>query len=316
MRKFQIQQEEKGLRIDKFLLNKLNISSRTFLQKILSDTVMVNGEEIKQSYKLRVGDEVEVNIEKLEKILNDIDRNKNITGEIKELDIVAENKEYLIINKPKGMVVHPGKGNSKHTLINYVKGYLSKTGELDKDVTRVGLVHRLDKGVSGLIIFAKSPEFQKHLQEQFENHKIDKIYLADVHNIGKLKKYNLNIKKEIDNLIKNDMQVDDTWYCADGYIGRNPRERIKMKFDIREFNNSKKALSYIKAINQKQILVKIETGRMHQIRATLEYLGISIVGDTLYAKEEKDGIPKSIKLESILLSFKNISNERITFRLY
>ncbi|MDD4382300.1 MAG: RluA family pseudouridine synthase, partial [Candidatus Dojkabacteria bacterium] len=292
------------------------ISSRTFLQKILSDTVLVNGKEIKQSYKLRVGDEVEVNIEKLERILNDIDRNKDIQGEMKELNIIAENKEYLVINKPKDMVVHPGKGNSQHTLVNYIKGYLTKTGDLNKDVTRVGLVHRLDKGVSGLIIFGKTPEFQKHLQKQFENHKVDKLYLADVYNIGKLKKYNLNITKEIDKLIKSDMKIDNTWYCADGYIGRNPKERIKMKFDTREFNNSKKALSYVKAINDKQILIKIETGRMHQIRATLEFLGISIIGDTLYSKEEKDGIPKSIGLESILLSFRNISGKRITFRLY
>lgn len=316
MRRFKIEQEDKGLRIDKFLLVKLEVSSRTFLQKILSEIVKVNNKAIKHSYKLHEGDEIEVDDEKLNEILSNVDKSKNIKEEYMKLDIYKETDDYVVINKPKGIVVHPGKGNTEHTLINYLKGYLKKKGEFKKELSRSGLVHRLDKCVSGLIIFGKNKDFQKYIQNKFEEHKVDKVYLAKVEETNGLKVYKSTVKKELNKLIKDNMVVDETWYCAEGYIGRDSRNRIKMKYDTIKFPNSKKAISYIKAIGGNNVLIKIETGRMHQIRATLGYLGMNIVGDTLYGKIATKKIPESIELESILLSYIDIKGERVTFRLY
>jgi 23S rRNA pseudouridine1911/1915/1917 synthase len=316
MKRFQIQKEDEGLRIDRFLLGKLNVSSRTFLQKILSEIIRVNNKIVKHSYKLHEGNEIEVDEEKLQEILSSVDKSKDIKEEYMKLDVYKETDDYIVINKPKGIVVHPGKGNTEHTLVNYLKGYLKKKDEFKKELPRGGLVHRLDKCVSGLIIFGKNKDFQKYIQSQFEEHKVDKIYLAKVEETNGLKVYKSTIKKELNKLLKNNMVIDDTWFCAEGYIGRDSRNRIKMRYDILKSPNSKKAISYIKVIGDNNVLIKIETGRMHQIRATLGYLGMNIVGDTLYGKVMTKKIPENIELESILLSYIDKKGNRVTFRLY
>jgi len=311
-----IEEKHKGKRLDVFLLEYLEqegfeVFSRNFLTNNWNNLIKVNGKYPKQSYKLKGTDEVEVNMQKIQELKTGMKRSKKIKAQEADLEVLFEDEDFMIIEKPKGVVVHPGVGNEDDTLANYVRGYLEGKGEFDEKVSRAGIVHRLDKGVSGLIVFAKNLRTQKYLQEQFEKHKVQKVYLADIeYNQLKrgIKKYfpeaPLDIDEELEKLEANDFECDDTWFKAEGYIRRSPRNRVKMQFRKYMGKNSKRALSYIKPINEQQVLVVIKTGRMHQIRATLEYFGIGIKGDTLYGLSKSSSMPDEIALKSILLGFK------------
>lgn len=315
-----------GKRSDIFLLeylNEIGITniSRNFLQKNWSDFFMINQKQVKPSYKIRKNDIISIDIDTLQKIF----LSQNSSGELKaqkeNLDIMYEDDNCLIINKKSGVVVHPGEGNTENTLANYVKGYLEEKGEFDKNVFRGGVVHRLDKGVSGLIIFAKNLTTQKHFQKQFEQHKVQKIYLAKV-SIKKenspLKKYipkkELNISEELKILEKNNFVCDEKWLKVDGYISRSVTNRIKVKFLKYKSGNAKSCLTYIKPLSKDLCLIKIESGRMHQIRASFEYLGAFIVGDTLYSSNS-GAIPEMIELRSIMISLHNVNGDILTIKL-
>ncbi|HQI92851.1 MAG TPA: RluA family pseudouridine synthase [Candidatus Dojkabacteria bacterium] len=310
-----------GVRVDIFVLEQLKlmgveVPSRSFLHKMFKEVIKVNGKEVKSSYKLKYGDVVNISEEKIEQELNKQDKNIGITAQEGKLDIIHETEQYLVINKPKGITVHPGIKNTENTLVNFVRGYLEKKGEFNPRLNRAGLVHRLDKGVSGIMVFAKTVESQEYLQKEFENHTVKKIYLAKTEGSCELTIYNQSVKGELDTLLKRNFEMDSTWTLYEGYIGRDRRNRLRMKFKKEKFPNSKKAISFVKRIGENEFLVSIETGRMHQIRATLAHIGIPIQGDTLYRKTKKDGIPEEIELESILISFKDMDEKTVTFRLY
>jgi 23S rRNA pseudouridine1911/1915/1917 synthase len=325
-----IKQKHSGKRLDVFLLEQLEQRgfegfSRNYLTNNWGNLIKVNEQYSKPSYKLKVADEVSISMENVERLRDEMQRSEDIRAQEGDLDILFECESFLILEKPKGMVVHPGVGNREGTLANYVKGYLTAKGEFDSAVDRAGIVHRLDKAVSGLIVFAKTLSMQRHLKEQFEKHEVKKVYLADIEHKQRrrgIKKFfppeeeKLDIQEEILKLEEDDFECDKTWFKAQGYIRRSPRNRVKMQFRSYMGRSSKRALSYIKPISQEQVLIVIKTGRMHQIRATLEYYGIGIKGDTLYGLSKSSTLPEEIALSSILLGFKELDGEDFTIIKY
>lgn len=326
-----IESKQVGKRLDLFLLELLQQAgyktfSRNCIRKNWDGLVRVNCRDIKPSYKLKMGDEVDVDFERVKYLKESMKNSSKLIGqEGPNLDILFEDENYLILEKPHGLVVHPGVGNRKGTLANYVRGYLEGKGEFDQSLYRAGLVHRLDKGVAGLMVFAKNLRTQKHLQEQFENREVKKIYLADVeylHLRRGIKKIFKDIKtegdidKEIKELERKKFSFSSDWFPASGYLKRSQTNRVKMTFKKYSDRNGKKAVSYIKALNKEQLLIVIETGRMHQIRATLEYYGIGIKGDTLYGISKSPKMPDRITLKSIYLSFKDLRGDDFTIIKY
>ncbi|MGI5897867.1 MAG: RluA family pseudouridine synthase [Candidatus Dojkabacteria bacterium] len=316
-----------GKRADQFVLEKLKdmTISRTFLVENWNTLfLLINDKKVKPSYRIREGDKYWIDEEKIKEIRKEKSRGMKISGEIGDLEIVYEDSDCLVVNKQSGVVIHPGVGNREGTLANFVKGCLEKKGEFDSNVKRAGIVHRLDKGVSGLVLFAKNSKSQICFQKQFENHTVQKIYHAKIENGEESKelkefvpKKKKNIKDEIEQLKKSNFLCDDSWMKVEGYIGRSKRNRMKMEFTRYEKGGSRYSLTYIRPLSDDELLIKIETGRMHQIRATLEYLGVNIVGDTLYkSKSGTGGIPDTISLSSVLISLKRLDGSDLTISLY
>ena len=318
MEKVKVGEKLSGQRIDKCLVDILknldiDIPSRSFLQQLIGEKVLVNGVVVKRSYRLKVGDILEINIEAFNKALKEVDLSSSIIPQKKELDIVYENSNYIVLNKEKGIVVHPGVGNSKNTLANYIRGYLEEKEEYDPLVDRAGIVHRLDKGVSGLMVVAKNKKMQEFLKEQFQSHTVEKVYRMQTE---KFKESELNILEIVGDFVLNDsLEMDSRWLTVKGYIGRSRSNRIRMEFKSYEFGGSKSAVSHFLKVGEDTFLVKIDTGRMHQIRATLFYLGRYIIGDSLYTPSSRVFTPSSIDLESVYLSFKDLSGEKKVFNI-
>ena len=316
MEKINIGEKLSGQRIDKCLVDILKnfdikIPSRSLLQQLTGEKVLVNGGIVKRSYKLKEGDVLEIDKEAFQSALEKIDLSISIVPQKKELEIVYEDSNYIVLNKEKGMVVHPGVGNSKGTLANYIRGYLEEKQEYDPLVDRAGIVHRLDKGVSGLMVVAKKKEMQEFLKKQFQNHEVGKIYRMET---KKFKESELDMLEIVDGFsLEDGVDIDKRWLTVKGYIGRSRSNRIRMEFKSYEFGGSKFAVSHFLRIGEDTFLVKIDTGRMHQIRATLFYLGRYIAGDSLYTPGSRVFTPDSINLESIYLSFKDPCGEKKIF---
>lgn len=310
-----------------FKITEFNFVTRSFLQNCWEKLVFVNDKEIKPSYHLKNGDRVEVNIELLRRRIEEDSNISQIVGQKGELDIVYEDDDMLILNKKAGVVVHPGSGNMRDTLSNFVVGYLEEKGEYDSKSKRGGIVHRLDKGVSGLILFSKTLESQLYFQNQFAEHNVAKIYHAKIESNSfptvlaekiLTKQDETSIETILSDLEDTGFQVDNKWVKIEGYIKRSNVNRMKMAFiPLSSQNGGKYSCTYILPLSEEELLIKIETGRMHQIRATLEYLGINIIGDTLYStKKGRGGVPFTIELKSVLLSILDLKGQRRTFNLY
>lgn len=305
-----IDDKNTGKRIDAFLPEVLNDKSisRNILQKYIQYGCKVNGKVCKKSYRLKKDDMVEIDEKYWERVKNELDLSDEIISQKAELDVRYEDKNFLVLYKPKGLVMHPGVGNKENTLANYVRYYLEEKGEYDNLVDRSGIVHRLDKGVSGLVVFAKNKRSQEFLKDEFKSRRVIKIYHAVLQE-------DTNIVQEIDlrEYVKKmniKLKPWEKWLKVEGYIGRDRTDRYKMEFRGYEFSGSKYALSYI-FFNGNEALIKIETGRMHQIRATLKYLGYHIQGDSLYGGAQGS----HILLESVLLSFLDMNGKRLVFTL-
>ena len=319
-------------RADLFVSNYLkttefNLVTRSFLHKCWEKLVFVNDKDVKPSYRLKNEDRVEIDIELLNKRIEEENNLFKIIGQKGELDIVYEDENILILNKKAGVVVHPGSGNTSDTLSNFVVGYLEERGEFDSRIKRGGIVHRLDKGVSGLILFSKNLESQQYYQKQFADHNVVKVYYAKVesNNFPTVLKDKIDLKymedgveKILLDFEKNEFKVDERWEKIEGYIKRSNLNRMKMVFiPFALKSGGKYSCTNILPLSKNELLINIETGRMHQIRATLEYLGINIIGDTLYStKKGKGGVPMTIELKSILLSILDKEGQRKTFNIY
>ena len=259
---FLVKKREDGERLDIFLSNKVNHLTRTNIKKIIqSSNVKVNNKVIiSSSKKVKISDSIEIKflIKNSEKLL---------PNKIK-LNIIYEDKDILIVNKPKGMVVHPGAGNYENTLANALAyKYKNKLSNISGEL-RPGIVHRIDKDTSGLLVVAKNNLSHSKLGKQFSNHSIRRKYLCLVWGVVR------PLKGRIETL-----------------ISRNKKNRQLMM--VSDFNGKKAITNYktitvfnIKDIPKTSLIeCELETGRTHQIRVHMKYKGTSILGDNQYGKK-------------------------------
>jgi 23S rRNA pseudouridine1911/1915/1917 synthase len=271
--KITINKEDSGTRLD-LLISKKNPKLTRSSLKNHCTLLLVNGNKEKFSYKCRTNDEITVECE-----WQDFD---DVEPEMIPLDIVYEDDNYIVINKKYDMVVHPAKGNYKGTLVNALLG-MKKDLFFNNDKYRPGIVHRLDKETSGLIIVSKSLESHQFLTELFRNRRILKKYHAIV------KGFFTPSRLEIEN-----------------YIGRNPRNRKKMAVVQSGGRISKTIVANTIHLSDFSYLdVKLMTGRTHQIRVHLSNLGYPVLGDAIYSRKNNLFPDVPLCLVSYRLAFKD-----------
>ena len=250
---FEVVPEDKGKRLDKFLVENLSKNfSRVFLQKLIADAhIMVNGATTKPNHKILPGERIDVAIPEA------------IESEIKpekiKLDVIYEDADLLVINKPVGMVVHPAPGSKSRTLVNALLAHCKNLSGIG-GVLKPGIVHRIDKDVSGLLVVAKTDRAHRYLASQFKDKIASRIYYA---------------------VVKGVVQLDNG--IIDLPIGRSTRDRKKMAV---VFERSREAVTRYKVLerfrNTTLLEITLGTGRTHQIRVHLSYIGHPILGDVKY----------------------------------
>lgn len=242
-------------RIDKYLSVNTELS-RTLISKMIDEEyIIVNNKKTKSNYKVKDGDII---------IIDESYKQENdIVPEKLNLDIVYEDDDIIIINKPSGMVVHPGNGNYSGTLVNGLMYYTNKLSDINGEI-RPGIVHRIDKDTSGLLIIAKNNKSHEILSEYFQNKTITRTYIA---------------------LIKGELNTNAA--TIDAPIGRSENDRKKMAVTAK---NSKNAITHLTVLKRYKgytlVRLKLDTGRTHQIRVHMAYIGHPVYNDPVYTNDK------------------------------
>ena len=254
-----VNEENVGKRIDSFIPMVQEDISRSMVQKLIEQkNIKVNGKETKHSYKLKLNDEIEIFVPEAKEI--------DLKAQDIPLNVIYEDNDIIVINKPKGMVVHPANGNPDGTLVNAVMNLCKDSLSGIGGEIRPGIVHRLDKDTSGAIIVAKNDKAHIALSEQLKNHEVKKTYLALVRGIIKENEATINMP-----------------------IARSKKDRKKMDVD----KNGKEAITHFKVLGRYKnkytlLQINLETGRTHQIRVHLSHIGYPIIGDEVYSNGKNE----------------------------
>ena len=279
MKKELIVENEESKRIDAYISENTEYS-RTAVQRLIEENkITVNGKKEKASYKVQNGDKIEIEEEPAKEI--------ELKAQDIPLEILYEDNDIIVVNKPKGMVVHPANGNPDGTLVNAIMSICKDSLSGIGGEIRPGIVHRLDKNTSGAIIIAKNDKAHINLSEQLKNHEINKTYIALVRGIVKENNATINMP-----------------------IGRSKKDRKKMDVD----KNGKEAITHFKVLRRYKdctlLEINIETGRTHQIRVHLSHIGYPIIGDEVYSNGKNKWNIEGQCLHAKSLDFKHPITEK------
>ena len=300
METYIVKQEDQGKRLDTYISNQNNDLTRTAVQRLIEqEKILVNGKKRKVAYKVTEGDMVIIEETEAQMI--------ELKAQEIPIDIIYEDSDIIVVNKPKGMVVHPANGNPDGTLVNAIMAICKDSLSGIGGEIRPGIVHRLDKDTSGLLIVAKNDKAHVNMSEQIKNHEVKKTYIALVRGIVK----------------ENEATIDMP-------IGRSRSDRKKMAVD----KNGRNAVTHIKVLKRYDkytlLEINIETGRTHQIRVHLSHIGYPIIGDYIYSNGKNEfGVVgqclhakclefkhpvtgKEMKLEAKLLKIKSFFKNLLT----
>ena len=272
-KEYLINEADAGRRLDTILSEQIDGFSRTYMQKLIDqEAVKINGNTIKSNYKVRLGDRVEIFVPEPVAL--------EITAEKIDLNVVYEDEHLIVVNKPQGMVVHPAHGNYSGTIVNALLEHCDNLSGIN-GVMRPGIVHRIDKDTSGILVIAKSNEAHVSLSEQLKEHSIKRVYTA-----------------LLEGRLKNESGTVET------LIGRNPKDRKKMAVVS---HNGKRAVTHFKALevynSNTLVEARLETGRTHQIRVHMAYIGHPVVGDPVYGYKKQKYDTQGQLLHARILGF-------------
>ena len=258
METYIVKQEEQGKRLDVYISSRNNDLTRTTVQRMIEDgNIIVNDKKQKVAYKIACGDII--NIEKVEA------KPIELKAQDIPIEIIYEDKDIIVVNKPKGMVVHPANGNPDGTLVNAIMSICKDSLSGIGGEIRPGIVHRLDKDTSGILIVAKNDKAHVNMSEQIKKHEVKKTYIALVRGVVK----------------ENEATIDMP-------IGRSNSDRKKMAVT----KNGRNAITHIKVLKRYKkytlLEINIETGRTHQIRVHLSHIGYPIIGDYIYSNGKNE----------------------------